>query len=184
MPTSLLRDESVWTTGFPSPQIGDYFQAIGDRGALGQSTSSALSLEGVMFFTQVHRDAISCWDSNKLYQRSNIVQLRDSGLTSDNNNNSDNIENLSHQYNEIDNRLIFPNDLKIRFNWRQEESVWIMSNRLPIYLYSKLNYSEINFRIMTANLMQLIKGTPCDPKIRSDKTMTLSSKIVIEGECY
>lgn len=181
MPTSLLRDEAAWLGG--SQRVGDYFQTIGDRGAGSQSTSSALSRDGVMLFTQVQRDAISCWDSHKPYQRSNILQLRDSGLRNDNNG-PDSTEDNANHFNENGNRLVFPNDLKIRFNWRQEESAWIISNRLPIYLYAKLNYSEINFRVMTANLMQLIKGTPCDPKVSPDKTLTLSSKIVLEGECY
>lgn len=173
----MLRNETLWTSN--SVNTEPFFQAIGDRGDKSQSSSSAISRDGVMLFTQVHRDSIACWDSNKPYQRSNIVNLRDLGYSDRDR------ANLNEDYAaDNGNRLIFPNDLKIRFNWRKEESVWVVSNRLPIYLYSQLDFSKINFRILTSSLTNLISNTVCDRKAIFNKTLTFSTKTVTEGECY
>lgn len=39
----------------------------------------------------------------------------------------------------------------------------MLSNRLPIYLYSKLDYTEINYRVLRADTQEVVRGTACDP---------------------
>lgn len=43
------------------------------------------------------------------------------------------------------------------------QSVWVVSNRLPIYLYSQLDYNDVNFRILRAYTREAVIGTSCDP---------------------
>jgi hypothetical protein len=96
---------------------------------------------GVMFFNLVTRDSIGCWDSRKPYKRDNVGILARSTKT-----------------------LVFPNDLRVDEEERQ--SVWVLSNRLPFYLYRELNKKDINFRIMSAYADEAIRGTICDPDVK------------------
>ncbi|XP_068153096.1 dopaminechrome tautomerase [Drosophila tropicalis] len=160
--TDLLLNESLWVNG--TQDVAQYFFPIGDRGFNGQSSTSGIARNGVMFYTQVHRDNIGCWDTAKPYIRSNL------GLLLDAQNSSTVIQ--------------FPNDLKV--DNEEDQGVWIMSNRLPIYLYSQLDYSDINFRILRTGVAPQ-GGLPaiCDP---NNKLISGSSKSAIvsieEGQCY
>lgn len=87
----------------------------------------------------VTRDTIGCWDSGKPYKRSNL------GIVAEDNE-----------------RLIFPNDLKVDQEKRQ--SVWVLSNKLPFYLYEELKKDQINFRIMSAYTNEATENTVCDPE--------------------
>lgn len=44
-----------------------------------------------------------------------------------------------------------------------QQGVWVLSNRLPVYLYSQLNFNDINFRIQRASVREAVMGTACDP---------------------
>ncbi|XP_017869819.1 PREDICTED: protein yellow [Drosophila arizonae] len=159
--TDLLLDESLWTDG--TLDTSKLFVPIGDRGFNGQSSTSGIARNGVMFFTQVHRDNVGCWDTSKPYTRSNLGMLLDPA--------------------ENSTLIQFPNDLKVDHEPRQ--GVWVMSNRLPIYLYSQLDYSDINFRILRADVDSIIASTICNPMLES---VTKSEKLAIvsieEGQCY
>lgn len=112
-----------------------------------------------MFFTQVHRDVIGCWDTNKPYTSQNLHLFSEKEW---------NTEELTK--NSTDSLIKFPNDLKVDREQGPNQSVWVMSNSLPVYLYSQLNYNEINFRILKANVDNLIDGTNCDP-LRSPSSL-------------
>lgn len=89
-----------------------------------------------MFYTQVHKDQIGCWDTTKPYTKDNLGVV------------------------EANTTLIqFPNDLKV--DRQLDQGVWVMSNRLPIFLYSELDYKEINFQILRAGVKDAVKGTVC-----------------------
>lgn len=45
--------------------------------------------------------------------------------------------------------------------------LWVISDRMPKFLLSSLNYSEPNFRVFFAPLDTLVKGTVCE----SDQTL-------------
>lgn len=93
-----------------------------------------------MFYNLVTRDSIGCWDSSKPYKRSNLGVVARSSET-----------------------LVFPNDIKVDQEKRQ--SVWILTNKLPFYLYEGLDGLKINFRIMSAFTDEATKGTICDPQV-------------------
>ncbi|XP_017155592.1 protein yellow isoform X1 [Drosophila miranda] len=158
--TELLLTESLWEIN--SQDNAQYFFSIGDRGYNGQSSSSGIARNGVMFYTQVHRDNIGCWDTAKPYTRANLGMLLDPDVSST--------------------FIQFPNDLKV--DEGETQSVWIMSNRLPIYLYSQLDYSEINFRILRGDVNMIINSTICNPANVYGNGSKSAIVSIEEGQCY
>ncbi|XP_053968257.1 protein yellow-like [Anastrepha ludens] len=156
--TKLLQDESLWPER--AQEAAKYFVEIGDRGHLSQSSTAAIARNGVMFYTQVHRDNIGCWNTAKPYVRGNLALLLSNSQT----------------------LVQFPNDLKV--DQELDQSVWVISNRLPIYLYDKLNNSDVNFRILRASVLEVIRNSVCDPKMliaHSNIPVTVQLR---EGQCY
>lgn len=133
MPNTVLQNETRAT----SPESYNDYSVVGNRGPNGQATASFFHEKtGILFFTQVNKDAIACWNSNKPF-------------TPENNPNVDS---------DTD-RLVFPNDLKID----NDDNLWVLSDRMPLLLYGKLNTNEFNYRILTGKIDDLIMGTPCAP---------------------
>lgn len=149
--TSVIQNETGWK------DVKDAFKVLGQsRGKFGHASASGIDRNGIMFFNLVTRDSVGCWDSRKPYKRENIGIVATSTST-----------------------LVFPNDLKIDDEKRQ--SVWVLSNRLPIYLYRQLDTNEINFRVMSAYVDEAISGTICDPQVWNYDTF----KSYPDGEdCY
>ncbi|KAH8308535.1 hypothetical protein KR059_007479, partial [Drosophila kikkawai] len=54
--------------------------------------------------------------------------------------------------------MVFPADVKIDEN----KNVWVLSDRMPVFLLSDLDYADTNFRIYTAPLATLVENTVCD----------------------
>ncbi|XP_067621168.1 protein yellow [Eurosta solidaginis] len=132
VPNRVLQNESHVT----SPAAYYDFQFVGDRGMNGQSTAEVYDKDtNVIFYTQVNKDAIACWNVNRPYD------LESQGL----------IDSDSHT-------LVFPNDLKVD----AEGIVWVLSDKMPSYLYKELDAAAVNYRILTGNNRELIKGTPCE----------------------
>lgn len=133
--TSVLRNETAWTTQTASQTA---FNAIGTRGPRGQSSTAGIDRNGVMFFNLVHRDAVGCWDINKPYDPANI------GIVDQN-----------------EEKLFFPNDMKV--DHEDQQGLWVISNRLPMYLYSQLNFNDYNFRILRIGVEEAVVNSPCNP---------------------
>lgn len=149
--TSVIRNETDWST------IKDAFKVMGQsRGKRGHASASAMDRQGILFFNQVTRNSVGCWDSRKPYKRLNLGVVAQSNDT-----------------------LLFPNDLKIDNEKRQ--SLWILSNKLPIYLYSSLNKDEYNFRILTTYTDQAVQGTICDPSLVYENSY---EHFAGEEDCY
>ncbi|KAI4456333.1 protein yellow-related [Holotrichia oblita] len=133
--TSIILNETGWQ------DYKDGFKVVGEsRGPFGHVSASGMDRKGILFFNMVTRNAVGCWDSKKAYKKSNLYLIARSN-----------------------NSLVFPNDLKLDNEPRQ--SVWILSNRLPIYLYKKLNKKQYNFRIMSAYADEAVEDTICDTKV-------------------
>ncbi|KAH8245667.1 hypothetical protein KR032_002718 [Drosophila birchii] len=163
VPLELLLNEFIWQTS--SQETAKYFVSIGDRGYKSQSSTSGITRDGVMFYTQVHRDNIGCWDTAKPYTRANLMLLSD-------------------QSDDSFNTLIqFPNDLKV--DNEEQQSVWIMSNRLPIFLYNSLDYSEVNFRILKADVGNILdENNICNPFHKNSNGTKSAIVMIEEGQCY
>lgn len=134
--TSVLRNQTAWATrSAPS----NAFVSLGSRGRRGQSATTDMTTSGVLFAAQVQLEGVSCWDTRKPYNLNNVQMVqRDPVL------------------------LGFVNDLKLDTD---RENVWVVSNNLPTFIYSRLNYSQINFRLLRANVQRAIAKTVCDPQI-------------------
>jgi Major royal jelly protein len=128
---SVLKNESFCT----SPDSFHQFKLLGNRGTKTQSSAEVFDrLTGVVFYTQINRDAVGCWNTLKPFT------IENQGLVA-----SDS---------EL---LVFPNDLRID----DEGNLLVLSNRMPIFIYSKLK-PEFNFRILVGKTTDIIKGTPCE----------------------
>lgn len=88
----------------------------------------------VIFYTQVTRDAVGCWNSKKPYTVENQGIVDSDSVT-----------------------LNFPNDLKVDPTGR----LWVTSNRLANFLFGKWKVGK-NYRVMTGDTKTIIKGTPCE----------------------
>lgn len=106
-----------------------------ERETLGHVTAKVMDDNGLMLYNLIDRNAIGCWHSSSPYQKHNhaLVDKDDVGL-------------------------VFPSDVKID----KGGIAWVMSDRMPVFLLSELDYQDINFRIYWAPVHELVKGTVCE----------------------
>lgn len=139
--TSILRNETIWTEESDPvllANIANTFIWIGERGARGQSSTSGIDrYYKIMFYNLVQKNGVGCWNTKKPYTANNLCIIEQNNDT-----------------------LIFPNDLKLDNN-PYDQGIWVLSNRLPIYLYSKLNNNDVNFRIHRASVTSAIYDNCC-----------------------
>ncbi|KAL4714435.1 hypothetical protein ACJJTC_017730 [Scirpophaga incertulas] len=111
------------------------FKVVGVRGPDTHTTSKVMDNSAVQLFSLIDQNAIGCWNSALPLKPQNVgvVDKDDVGL-------------------------VFPSDVKID----EGKNVWVMSDRMPVFLESELDYSDINFRIYTARLDTLLQGTVCE----------------------
>uniref|UniRef100_A0A182RYV0 Protein yellow n=1 Tax=Anopheles funestus TaxID=62324 RepID=A0A182RYV0_ANOFN len=111
------------------------FQYLKERGPNSHTTSRVMSDTGLQLFNLIDQNAVGCWHSSLPY---------------------------SPEYHGLVDRddveLVFPADVKID----EEEQVWVISDRMPVFLIADLDYSDVNFRIFSAPLSTLVAGTVCD----------------------
>ncbi|XP_036320204.1 protein yellow [Rhagoletis pomonella] len=111
------------------------FVALDERGPNSHTTARVMSDDGVELFDLIDQNAVGCWHSSMPYspQFHGVVDRDDVGL-------------------------VFPADVKID----EDKNVWVLSDRMPVFLLSDLDYNDVNFRIYTAPLSTLIENTVCD----------------------
>ncbi|KAJ8706511.1 hypothetical protein PYW07_012589 [Mythimna separata] len=110
------------------------YTVLGDRGTNSQCTMHDLHAPtNVMFFAEVGRDSVSCWNTERPL-------------------NPDNMEILAQD----SQRLSYPSDLHVT-----DDEVWVTANTLPRFIYSRLDTDEYNFFIYRAKVRDLISGTVC-----------------------
>lgn len=130
--TSVIRDMS---------RVADStyeFSLLGEeRGAAGQVSAAAVDRNGVMFFNLISRDSIGCWNTRKPYRNENLDVVANNSRT-----------------------LVFPNDLRIDHEIPQ--TVWIITNRLPMYQFNLIDPKEYNFRIMYLDPVSAVKHSVCE----------------------
>lgn len=132
VPNYVLQNE---TRALSAESYNDY-SVVGDRGPNGQSTAEFYDEKTkTLIYTQVNKDGIGCWNTGKPYTP-DTQGIIDSDSDA----------------------LVFPNDLKIDRNG----NLWVLSDRLPQFIYRKLNPNEFNYRILTGKVSELILGTPCE----------------------
>ncbi|XP_066592460.1 dopaminechrome tautomerase-like [Prorops nasuta] len=143
-PMSSFREFAVSTTVLKDKKTADQnpdrFSVVGRPRAkdYGHSSGSVIDKNGVMFFNMVTRDSVWCWDTRKEYIPQNLGVVGTSNVS-----------------------LVFPNDIKA--DHEDPQSVWLISNRLPMYLYGRFDPTSTNFRIYKADVNEAVKNTVCDP---------------------
>lgn len=117
-----------------SSQYKDY-SLVGDRGQNGQSSAEFFDdATNVLFYTQVNKDGVGCWNAKNEYN-TDTQGLVDTDSDA----------------------LVFPNDLKVD----TEGNLWVLSDRMPVFLFKNLNPEEFNYRILKGKISDLILGTQC-----------------------
>lgn len=82
----------------------------------------------------MNKDGVGCWNSKKPY----------------------NVDNQGLVDSDSDS-LVFPNDVKIDGH----DNLWVLSNRMPLFIFKSLNSKEYNYRILSGKISDLVLGTPC-----------------------
>lgn len=119
-----------------SPQAYYDYKLLGDRGPNSQSSAEFYDAEtGVIFYTQVNKDGVGCWNT-VMPLNADTQGLVDSDSDA----------------------LVFPNDLKVD----TEGTLWVLSDRLPMFIFTSLDADQYNYRILVGETREMIKGTPCD----------------------
>lgn len=132
VPNKVLQNE----TYSQSTEAYYEFKLVGDRGPNGQSSAEFYDDNtGVLFYTQVNKDGVGCWNSQKPYNP-DTQGLVDTDSDA----------------------LIFPNDLKID----AQGNLWVLSDRMPLFIYGNLKANEFNYRILRKNVQDIIRGTACE----------------------
>ncbi|XP_045473008.1 protein yellow [Harmonia axyridis] len=111
------------------------FKLEGNRGEKTQSSASDLDEKtNVLFLTQLNKDGVACWNVDKPLNPENLGTVA-----------------------QDSEGLIFTNDLKID----AERNLWILSDKMPTFLYKGLQPNETNYRIFKVKIDEAISGTPC-----------------------
>lgn len=116
------------------------YKLLGNRGRNAQSSVSFLDKKtGVLFYALVNLNAVACWrTTNPSYNMQSQGRVFMSNVT-----------------------MVFPNDIKVDSNG----NLWVLSDRLPQFMYQSLDSEDVNFRILTAGVQDAIRGTACDSKL-------------------
>ncbi|XP_071055480.1 uncharacterized protein [Onthophagus taurus] len=124
------------------------FKLVGNKGKNSHSSASDLHKKsGVLFFGLVNQNAVGCWNINKPFKKDNL--------------------GIVHK---DDKKMIYPSDLKV-----VDDDLIVLTNAMPVFVYSKLNYDQINFRVWVGNVYEVIKGTPCESfKIKKCRSTSFS----------
>lgn len=135
--TKILRNRTLHNQA-NERSIYHEFKVLGCRGPNSQSTGISFDpTTGVLFYTLLNKNAIGCYNTfnNKPYDMSTNPILAQDNTT-----------------------MVFPNDLKVD----KEGFVWVLTDRLPKFMYDHLDYDDVNFRIFRGATGEIIKGTACD----------------------
>ncbi|CAH1393209.1 unnamed protein product [Nezara viridula] len=131
--TEIIQNKTVASESYHE------FKLLGSRGPYSQATTSFIDEKsGVMFYTQVNKNGVGCWNSKKFPNDYSI--------------------NTNTLVVSDDETMVFPNDLKVD----RDSNLWVLTDRLPEFIYRNLNKDQINFRVLKAPVSEVIKGTVCD----------------------
>lgn len=107
-------------------------QVVGDRGKNSQSSSADIHKpSGVMFLALINQNALGCWKISNPLDTISVVQ-------------------------KDDQKMIYPSDVKI-----SGDKIFVLTNTMPSFLYGRLNYDEVNFRVWSNSIEEAIQGTQC-----------------------
>ncbi|XP_050339573.1 L-dopachrome tautomerase yellow-f2-like [Bactrocera neohumeralis] len=116
---------------------GNDFRLLGSRGDNHRSTMHSCDQKsGIIFYAEIQRNGIGCWNTNKPFSAQNHGTVAQDAQ-----------------------RMIYPSDLTID----DEDNIWMMTNSMPIFIYSTLDPNVVNFRVWKQNVNEAAKNTVCAP---------------------
>lgn len=126
------------STANNSDHVYTKFRIVGDRDFNSYSTTHVFDDESdVIFFTQVARHGIACWNINTPLNEETFVLI-----------------------DQDDTALIMPIDISLD----NEGYIWVISNRMPHYIQRRINFEDYNFRVLVSKASHLIEGTICNSR--------------------
>ncbi|CAH1967755.1 unnamed protein product [Acanthoscelides obtectus] len=127
------------------PHSYDLYKIEGTKGPNSQTSESTIDPKTeVMFFTQLQKDGTACWNVKTPLEPSNVGMVA-----------------------EDTERMIFTNDITID----SDRNLWMLSDRMPEFIYRRLDPNQINYRIFKVPVDEAIRGTPCDPMYQQSTTL-------------
>ncbi|KAF5276229.1 hypothetical protein FQR65_LT04034 [Abscondita terminalis] len=113
---------------------GDDFKILINRGLGAQSSGSDLHrTSGLLFFGIVNQNALGCWNTFKPPELENFDVVYKNGK-----------------------KFIYPTDVKV-----SGDDVIVLTNSMPVFLFGRLDYDQINFRVWMSNVYDAIMNTNC-----------------------
>lgn len=104
-----------------------------------QSAAQAMTDDGVLFSGLLPDLAMMCWNSEQPYAGWNLEVVAKDPET-----------------------LQFTSGVKVRYG-----RLWVVSCRYQRFITGTMNWNEVNYRVQSARVSDLIRGTKCDPKNKS-----------------
>ncbi|XP_061393605.1 L-dopachrome tautomerase yellow-f2-like [Musca vetustissima] len=117
------------------PEANREFHLLGSRGPKSQSTMHEYDPRtGVVFYAEIQRNGVGCWSYKKPFTPSNHGTVA-----------------------QDEQRMIYPSDLTID----EDGTLWVMTNSMPIFIYSTLDPNVYNFRVWKQSTDVAIRNTAC-----------------------
>ncbi|XP_068152404.1 LOW QUALITY PROTEIN: L-dopachrome tautomerase yellow-f2-like [Drosophila tropicalis] len=115
---------------------GNDFRVLGSRGKKKQSTMHVYDPRTqVVFYDEIQTNGVGCWNTKKPFSTANHGTV---------------VANASN--------MIYPSDLTID----ADGTIWVMTNSMPIFIYSTLDTNVYNFRIWKQNVHEAKRNTVCE----------------------
>ncbi|EDW81721.1 uncharacterized protein Dwil_GK12212 [Drosophila willistoni] len=115
---------------------GNDFQLLGSRGERKQSTIHKYDPRTqVVFYNEVQSNGVGCWNTNKPFAVANHDIVASNAQ-----------------------EMIYPSDMTID----EEGTIWVVTNSMPIFIYSTLDPNAYNFRIWRQNVYEAKRNTVCE----------------------
>ncbi|KAH8417926.1 hypothetical protein KR222_008607, partial [Zaprionus bogoriensis] len=113
----------------------DDFRHLGRRGDNKQSTIHQFDPKtGVLFYAEIQNDGVGCWNTRLAFRPANHDTV------------------VSDPVN-----MIYPSDLEID----EDGYIWVMTNTMPKFIYSRLDTNEYNFRVWKRSVTEAKQNTMC-----------------------
>nr|CAD7439552.1 unnamed protein product [Timema bartmani] len=109
-----------------------------------QTAAVVVDENEILFFNLLKSNTLDCWNTRKPYTRNNFVELdRDDDL------------------------LQFASGMKISKGKDGQQKLWALTCRFQKHMTGTINPREVNYRILSAPVDQLVRGTACEAKSSS-----------------
>ncbi|XP_055904569.1 L-dopachrome tautomerase yellow-f2-like [Eupeodes corollae] len=131
--TKVLQEES----NAARSSHGRDFELLGTRGPRKQSTMHEFDPKtGIIFYAEIMQNGVGCWNT----MTTEFSAKNHGQVVSD------------------EDRMIYPSDLTID----KEGTIWLMTNSMPIFIYSQLDPNVVNFRVWNQKTQLAAENTICE----------------------